>query len=270
MLFGGNISGVKFNQKGLIPVIIQDAETLQVLIYVYMNKEAIKRTRKTRDLWLYHRKMKKTWKKGGHTGNTMKVVDMLLHHDRNILLVKVVPNGPACHTGSETCFMNSFLQESAKLMEVEPLSDDETDGLDALRKLFESQDISDEVEVVSARHKNLLDKPEQNLAIEFHNDNAADMSEEKDTLDEIYASIKNKITLQKEGSFTVKMAGLGGEKIAQTIGENAMQLMISVSRQNQPEIVKKEAEMLHNMLILLAEQKLEIDQLKNELAKRAV
>ncbi|HDL18893.1 MAG TPA: bifunctional phosphoribosyl-AMP cyclohydrolase/phosphoribosyl-ATP pyrophosphatase, partial [Bacteroidetes bacterium] len=59
MLFGGSTKGIKFNQKGLIPAIVQDANTLKVLIYVYMNSEAIKKIRKTKNLWLYHRSMKK-------------------------------------------------------------------------------------------------------------------------------------------------------------------------------------------------------------------
>ena len=268
MLFGGNTKGIKFNQKGLLPVIVQDEETQKVLIYVYMNKEAIKRTRKTHDLWLFHRKMKKVWKKGGHSGNTMKVVDIKLHHDRNVLLVKVIANGPGCHTGNETCFMESFLNESTKLQEVEPLNNDETDGLDALRQLFESQDLTNEVEVVTAPKENQIDKTESSLSIEFQDDETRNDSVIQDTLGDIFASIKNKIALRQDGSFTAKMAGLGGEKIAQKIGENAMHLMSSVTRKNQSDIVKNEAEMFHNMLILLAEQKLEIEQLKDELAKR--
>jgi phosphoribosyl-AMP cyclohydrolase / phosphoribosyl-ATP pyrophosphohydrolase len=268
MLFGGNTKGIKFNQKGLLPVIVQDEETQKVLIYVYMNKEAIKRTRKTHDLWLFHRKMKKVWKKGGHSGNTMKVVDMKLHHDRNVLLVKVIANGPGCHTGNETCFMESFLNESTKLQEVEPLKNDETDGLGALPQLFDSQDLSNDVEFVSAPNENLPVKTEQSLSIEFQDDETKNDPTIQDTLGDIFSSIKNKISLKQESSFTAKMAGLGSEKIAQKIGENAMHLMGSVTRKDQSDIVKKEAEMVHNMLILLAEQKLEIEQLKNELTKR--
>ncbi len=110
MLFGST-SSLKYNDRNLIPAIIQDHENGRVLMYVYMNKDAVKRSRKSGDLWIYHRKKKKTWKKGNNSGRTIKVVDMFLHHDRNILLISGVPSGPACHTGNETCFYHSYMND---------------------------------------------------------------------------------------------------------------------------------------------------------------
>ena len=99
--------------------------------------------------------------------------------------------------------MQSFLNESTKLPEVEPLRNDETDGLDALRQLFDSQDLSNEVEVVSAPKETLTDKAEQSLSIEFQSNDISDDSDGKDTLGEIFGSIKNEIITESGNRFIV-------------------------------------------------------------------
>lgn len=267
MLFGGSTKGIKFNQKGLIPVIIQDANTLKVLMYVYMNSEAIKKTRKTRDLWLYHRSKKKVWKKGSHSGRTMKVVDMMLHHDRNVMVVKVIPNGPACHTGNETCFMESYMNKDTRLDDGDTSGSAAGDGLDILRKMFEDQE---EVEVMAADTVNGdgTSFAEESVVREITRSESAQPAIAPDYLEQVYVNLRRKIVQQDQFSYTAKMAALGGEKIAQKIGENAMQLLVSVAGKSAQGIAKKEAEMMHNLLILLAEKQIEIDSLKTELNKR--
>ncbi len=267
MLFGGSTKGIKFNQKGLIPAIVQDANTLKVLIYVYMNSEAIKKIRKTKNLWLYHRSMKKVWKKGGRSGHTMKVVDMMLHHDRNVMVVKVIPNGPACHTGNETCFMESYMNKDTRLDDRETSLPAGGDGLDILRKMFEHQE---EVEVVTANTANGsgASSPEESGVREVAQVESAQRAIVPDYLEQVYANLRRKIVQQDRSSYPAKMAALGGEKIAQKIGENAMQLLVSIAGKSVDGIAKKEAEMMHNLLILLAEKQIELDSLKAELNKR--
>ncbi len=272
MIFGGNPRGIKFNQKGLVPVIVQDAETQQVLIYVYMNQEAANRTKKSGELWLYHRKLKKVWKKGTKSGRIMKVVDMMMHHDRNVILVKAIPNGPACHTGNNTCFMNSFSKELSGLSDQKIEKSGKDDGLNVLRKLFESQDLANEVEIVPAQKEQNYTGPSEDSSLNFDLETNSEVKEQKspDFINKYFSTIKQKISANQDTSYSQKVAKLGSDKIAQKIGENAMQLMVSATQNDHGGIVKKEAEMIHHLLILLADQQIEIEELKSELVKRLI
>lgn len=88
----------------LWPVVVQDSKTKDVLMLAYANAEALARTKKTKAAWFYSRSRKKLWKKGETSGNTMKVEGIAWDCDRDALLYSVVPVGPACHTGKDTCF----------------------------------------------------------------------------------------------------------------------------------------------------------------------
>jgi len=94
-----------FNKmNGLVPAIIQDADTNKVLMLGFMNREALDQTRKEGKVTFYSRTRKRLWTKGEESGNFLHVVEMLEDCDRDTLLVKVHPDGPVCHTGSDTCF----------------------------------------------------------------------------------------------------------------------------------------------------------------------
>lgn len=90
--------------NGLIPVIIQDNNTLQTLMLGYMNEEAYEKTKSERLVTFYSRSKERLWTKGETSGNTLKVESMLIDCDNDTLLIKCTPNGPTCHTGSTSCF----------------------------------------------------------------------------------------------------------------------------------------------------------------------
>ena len=90
--------------KGLVPAIVQDSQTKQVLMLAYMNEEAYKRTLETKETWFYSRSREELWNKGATSGNTQQVVDMKLDCDNVTILISVFPQGPACHTGEVSCF----------------------------------------------------------------------------------------------------------------------------------------------------------------------
>ena len=100
---------VKFDEKGLIPAIVQDAETKEVLTLAYMNKESLEKTIQTKETWFWSRSRQELWHKGGTSGNTQTVVEMKLDCDRDALVVLVNPKGPACHTGSISCFTEGVI-----------------------------------------------------------------------------------------------------------------------------------------------------------------
>lgn len=95
---------LKLDQNGLIACVVQDHITKDVLMVAWMNEEAFNLTRTTGDTWFWSRSRQELWHKGATSGNTQKVVKMLIDCDNDTLLVLVDANGPACHTGNTTCF----------------------------------------------------------------------------------------------------------------------------------------------------------------------
>jgi len=92
--------------KGLVPAVVQDAETGQVLMLAYMDEEAWRKTRETGSAW-FHSRERGLWEKGATSGNTMHVVEARLDCDLDSVLLRVNPAGPACHTGAVSCFFNA-------------------------------------------------------------------------------------------------------------------------------------------------------------------
>ena len=99
-----NVGDLKFDDRGLIPAIVQDASTREVLTLAYMNRESLARTIETRETWFWSRSRNELWHKGETSGNTQQVVDIVADCDGDAIVVLVKPAGPACHTGARSCF----------------------------------------------------------------------------------------------------------------------------------------------------------------------
>jgi len=102
---------LKFDEQGLIPAIVQDEQTREVLMVAYMNAESLSRTLQTGETWFWSRSRQSLWHKGETSGHVQQVVDLRLDCDGDALLVLVKPKGPACHTGERTCFYRSTTGE---------------------------------------------------------------------------------------------------------------------------------------------------------------
>jgi len=103
-----NIGDIKFDEKGLVPVVVQDAENGQVLMFAYANKEAIEKTMETRRAHFWSRSRHKLWQKGEESGNFQEVNDIFLDCDGDTVLLLVKQKGVACHTGKRSCFFTSL------------------------------------------------------------------------------------------------------------------------------------------------------------------
>ncbi len=99
-----NLEDVKFDANGLVPVVVQDAHTGQVLTLAYANREALEQTLQTRRSTFWSRSRGELWVKGLTSGHTQEVIEVVLDCDQDAVLYKVIPHGPACHTGAESCF----------------------------------------------------------------------------------------------------------------------------------------------------------------------
>ena len=99
---------VRFDARGLVPAIVQDARTGQVLMLAYMNAEALAATLRTGEAHFWSRSRGQLWHKGATSGHTQRVVEMRVDCDGDTLLLRVEPHGPACHTGANACFYRAY------------------------------------------------------------------------------------------------------------------------------------------------------------------
>lgn len=104
---------VRFDERGLVPAIVQDARTREVLTLAYMNAESLARTLETGQTWFWSRSRNELWHKGETSGNTQQVVSVTADCDSDALVVLVEPDGPACHTGARSCFDLELNEEQA-------------------------------------------------------------------------------------------------------------------------------------------------------------
>jgi phosphoribosyl-AMP cyclohydrolase len=104
------VSNLRFDEKGLIPAVVQDADSGEVLTLAYMTEESLRRTLKSGEVWFYSRSRQKLWRKGETSGNVLKLKEIWQNCENNSLLVKAHPTGPVCHTGHKTCFFQELTE----------------------------------------------------------------------------------------------------------------------------------------------------------------
>ena len=174
---------IDFNKgDGLVPVIIQNAQTMQVLMLGYMNKEALDQTIETKKVTFYSRSKQRLWMKGESSGNTLSVIDIKMDCDHDSILIFVNPKGPTCHKGSTSCFK----EETAK-------------GF----------------------------------------------------IYELEKTINDRINSKDSKSYTNELYQKGINKIAQKVGEEAVELVIEAKDSNDELFKNEAADLLYHLLILL-------------------
>jgi phosphoribosyl-ATP pyrophosphohydrolase/phosphoribosyl-AMP cyclohydrolase len=104
------VEAIHFDETGLVPCVVQDARTGEVLTLAYMNREALERTRASGETWFWSRSRQELWHKGETSGNVQRVKELRWDCDADAILALVEPAGPACHTGERTCFHNGELE----------------------------------------------------------------------------------------------------------------------------------------------------------------
>ena len=202
-----NIENIKFDEKGLVPAMVQDYYTKEVLTLAYMNRESLEITLKEKKTCFYSRSRQELWLKGETSGNYQHVVSIKYDCDGDALLIEVTKDGPACHTGEESCFYNS---------------------------LFESEDYSG-----------------------F-------------TAEKLYKLIEERKTNPSEKSYTSYLFEKGIDKILKKVGEEATEVIIGAKNNDNEELKYEIADLYYHTLVLMIEQGLTIQDIKEELAKRHV
>ena len=179
-----NIDFTKLSQ-GLIPAIIQDSETKSVLMLGYMNAESYQKTLDTKKVTFFSRSKQRLWTKGEESGNFLNLVDIKNDCDKDTLLIQVKPEGPTCHTGSDTCWQKSNNQEYGFLSKLE--------------------------NTIKTRRENA----------------------------------------DSEKSYVASLFKLGINKIAQKVGEEAVEVVIEAKDDNDDLFLDESADLLFHYLILL-------------------
>lgn len=205
---------IDFNKmQGLVPAIIQDADTRQVLMLGFMNQQAYDMTVKTGKVTFWSRTRNTTWTKGETSGNFLNVVDIKNDCDNDTLLIRVHPEGPVCHTGTDTCWGEKN----------EPLKASSEDNREKNPLLFltELQDFIEE------RHRQM-----------------------------------------PEGSYTTSLFRDGLNRMAQKVGEEALELVIEAVNGTDDRMIYEGSDMLYHLIVLLTSKGLRIEQMAQELMER--
>ncbi|MDA8811322.1 phosphoribosyl-AMP cyclohydrolase [Amylibacter sp.] len=111
-----DISSLKYDDKGLIPAVVQDSSSLEVLMVAWMNKISLEKTINTNLATFWSRSRNSLWVKGLTSGNTQKVDEVRFDCDRDCILLLVTPKGPACHTNRRTCFYTELVSDTEKII----------------------------------------------------------------------------------------------------------------------------------------------------------
>ncbi|MBW5468643.1 bifunctional phosphoribosyl-AMP cyclohydrolase/phosphoribosyl-ATP diphosphatase HisIE [Brevibacillus formosus] len=130
------VEKLRFDDKGLIPVIVQDAGSKTVLTLAYMNEESLQKSLATKETWFWSRSRQQLWHKGETSGHTQRIVSMRYDCDGDALVVMVEPNGPACHTGAYSCFSQEVLTDTDE----EPVQADRFAILSELEELIAARE----------------------------------------------------------------------------------------------------------------------------------
>ncbi len=198
-----NISQIDFSKlNGLVPAVVQDSDTLKVLMVGFMNEEAVKKTQETGQVTFFSRTKNRLWTKGEESGNFLNVVSVLIDCDNDSLLIKAKPVGPVCHTGSDTCFD-----------EVNPNGD--------VQFLSYLQDF--------------IDKRKKEMP---------------------------------EGSYTTSLFEKGTRKIAQKVGEEAVETIIGAMANDDENFIYETGDLLYHLIVLLTHKGYRIEDIVEELRKR--
>ncbi|MEO6725121.1 MAG: phosphoribosyl-AMP cyclohydrolase [Blastocatellia bacterium] len=246
------IQNLKFDEHGLITTIVQDDATGEVLMVAYMNADSLAKTMQTGQTWFWSRSRQELWHKGATSGHTQQVLDIRLDCDGDALLVRVNPNGPACHTGERTCFYRSTEERGA-----------EGRGANEVESKFEAREPSRKSSAIQIADLALAPLSVVNVA-------AMDLGI---LLQDLFKLIQERKDQRPEGSYTTYLFDRGLDKILKKIGEEATETVIAAKntngREGRKELSGEISDLLYHLLVLMVERDVSLQDVLNELNHRA-
>lgn len=231
------LSQIKFDKEGLIPVIIQDEETNQVLMMAYMNRESLKKTLELGRTCFYSRSRKELWLKGNTSGNIQVVKKIILDCDNDTILILVEQKGVACHTGNYSCFFKEVK--------------------------------SDKIEEVNVEPPGLLQKQQAEEARPHQMESEGEQSEiDSAIISEIYQVIQDRKLNYKMDSYVCKLLANSEVLLPKKIGEEAVEVIIALKDKDREAIIYEVADLWFHTLVALGSFNISTQDIFRELKKR--
>ncbi len=236
------IQNLKFDDHGLITAVVQDDDTNEVLMVAHMNAESLAKTLQTGETWFWSRSRRELWHKGETSGATQRVVDIRLDCDGDALLVRVNPNGPACHTGERACFFRGA-RDIAPPAPARP--EEKNERNDSILKRVESS-------------VSLVNVAAMDLGIQ---------------LQDLFKLIQERKDQRPEGSYTSYLFNSGLDKRLKKVGEESAETIIAAKNAGEDEgrkqLSSEISDLLYHLLVLMVERDVSLHDIAAELSARA-
>src|SRR5215471_12671774 len=246
------IQNLKFDDSGLITAVVQDDVSDEVLMVAHMNAESLAKTLQTGETWFWSRSRQELWHKGATSGATQRVVDLRLDCDGDALLVRVNPNGPACHTGERSCFFRGAQDvEEAKSEEPVKVHDKDKSG-----------------EVSGEKNSPVIKRVESPVSLV--NVAAMDLGIQ---LQDLFKLIQERKDQRPEGSYTSYLFNSGIDKILKKVGEESAETIIAAKNAGDDEgrnqLSSEISDLFYHLLVLMVERDVSLYDIAAELSARA-
>ena len=222
------LAEIRWDERGLIPAIVQDTESKEVLMLAYMNRDALGRTLAGGRTCFFSRSRQELWVKGETSGHVQEVVDVHLDCDRDTILVRVRQTGMACHENYFSCFHYALEVDEDR-----------------------------QVHLVTAGKPHDRPIPQREDGIELGN-----------ILAELAEVVACRNAERPEGAYTTYLFEKGLDKILKKVGEETAEVLIAAKNRSEEELSYEVADLLYHLLVLLEEQKVGLERIARELASR--
>jgi phosphoribosyl-ATP pyrophosphohydrolase/phosphoribosyl-AMP cyclohydrolase len=229
---------LRYDERGLVPAVVQDARTREVLTLAYMSAESARRTLEEGETWFWSRSRAQLWHKGETSGHTQRVRAVVADCDTDALLVLVEPNGAACHTGARSCFQNEI--EGAGVPTPQEAAPGESTPQDAAPQDAAPERAREQPDALGA------------------------------TLASLYGLIESRQRERPADSYTTYLFERGLDKILKKVGEESAETIIAAKNEDAPALVAEVSDLLYHLLVLLVERGVKLEDVEIELSRRGM
>lgn len=232
---------IKFDENGLVPAIIQDVRTGQVLMLAYMNAESLEKTMSSGQTWFWSRSRQKLWHKGETSGHVQKVDEIFHDCDADAVLVRVEQTNACCHEGYYSCFHYKISPHGVAIVSELAFDPNQVYG-----KLA----------------------PQKEEAATREEDYTCEPCVPCEVLSELFQVIQARKQLRPPGAYTSYLFDKGIDKILKKVGEETAEVIIGVKNNNRSEVVFEVSDLIYHLLVMLAEKNIDLQEVLNELENR--
>ncbi len=249
----GPVAEISWDERGLVPVVVQDALTSRVLMLAYMNADALARTLQSGETWFWSRSRRKLWHKGATSGSTQRVVELHYDCDADALLVRVNPRGPACHTGQTSCFYRRLPGSPSVL------SAPSAGSVPSAPSAGSVPSAPSAGSVLSAPLTGSVPSVPSADPDGFAG---------KRVLDSLWSVIQDRKANPKDDSYTCHLLSAGEPEMLKKLGEEAIEVIVAAQSEGDERLVSELADLAYHALVLLAARELSWTDVEEELARR--